>query len=250
MRNTILTAALAALMFAALPAHAQDSATNSATNSTTNSTGETAQEDEVVSFGTRVQNDPAMSAWNAGDYATAEVEFDKNAFCALRAERGFSAGVQTARDASILGDVFADSVGTPSPTGGPGGVSEIPQAPTGNVATDVRIDNGTRSNRDNPLRRTCEDRGFQVYMKGMSQLKLGKIEDAKDAFYQATNLNRQLYDAHFRLSLLEYQAGDLDKANKEANALRRLQSRCRRCDAKDEIAAQIGYLDQLLGAPN
>ena len=239
LNKTLFAAMLAALMLAA-PVQAQDA-------QTTDTPETSAPEDEVISFGTRVQNDPAMSAWNAGDYATAEVEFDKNAFCALRAERGFSAGVQTARDASILGDVFADSVGTPSPTGGPGGVSEIPQAPTGNVATDVRIDNGTRSNRDNPLRRTCEDRGFQVYMKGMSQLKLGKIEDAKDAFYQATNLNRQLYDAHFRLSLLEYQAGDLDKANKEANALRRLQSRCRRCDAKEEIAAQIGYLDQLLG---
>jgi len=52
--------------------------------------------DEIVSRGT-IQTDPAMSAWNAGDYATAEIEFKQNAFCALRVERNFQAGIEMPR---------------------------------------------------------------------------------------------------------------------------------------------------------
>jgi len=39
--------------------------------------------DEVIATGT-LQRDVAMSAYLSGDYATAAVEFDRNAFCALR----------------------------------------------------------------------------------------------------------------------------------------------------------------------
>ncbi len=202
-------------------------------------------EDEIVVVGTK-QKDPAMAAWLAGDYATAEVEFDRNAFCALRVERNFRSGVEAARDSSIRSDVAADAVSAPQPTGGPGagGVLALPAAPS--VAPSVTINSSDLQKSDNKKKRTCKDRGFQMYMKGMSQLKLGKTAEAKETLSRATKIHRTLYDAHFRLSLMEYQDGDIEKSNKQFKALQKIANRCRRCDAKEEIQAQVKFLEKLL----
>jgi len=50
--------------------------------------------DEIIVTGT-LQRDTAMAAYLAGDYVTAEIEFERNAFCALRATRNFRAGVSS-----------------------------------------------------------------------------------------------------------------------------------------------------------
>jgi Tfp pilus assembly protein PilF len=199
--------------------------------------------DEIVVIGTK-QQDPAMSAWLAGDYATAEVEFDRNAFCALRVERNFRSGVEAARDSSIRSDVAADAVSAPQPTGGAGGALPLPAAPS--TAPSVTINSSDLQKSDNKKKRTCKDRGFQMYMKGMSQLKLGKTAEAKETLSRATKIHRTLYDAHFRLSLIEYQDGDIEKSNKQFKALQKIANRCRRCDAKEEIQAQVKFLEKLL----
>jgi len=134
--------------------------------------------DEIISKGT-IQQDPAMSAWNAGDYATAEVEFKRNAFCALRVERNFRAGVEGARDSTVRADVGTDfdqvGAGAGGPGGGPVGRTAPPPTPNAN------IESSSLRNKDSATKRTCEDRGFQLYMMGMSQLKLGKRAEAKQS---------------------------------------------------------------------
>ena len=198
--------------------------------------------DEVVSKGT-IQTDPAMSAFRSGDFATAEIEFEKNAFCALRATRNFQSGVEAARDNSITANVAADAVGAPQVSGGQGGVT-ITQA-TPSLAP--QFNSSSFKNKDSETKRTCEDRGFQLYMKGLSQLKLGKTAEAKVSLARAANMRKNLYDAHFRLSLLEYQDGNIDKANKQLKKLQKLESRFKKGDANKEIKAQIKYLRTLLG---
>ena len=201
-------------------------------------------EDEVIARGS-IQTDPAMSAFRAGDYATAEIEFERNAFCALRATRNFRSGVEAAQDSTVRSDVGTD-IDTPSgAAGGPGGVT---LGPTPSTPTPVaRLNSSDFEKNETPEKRTCEDRGFQIYMMGMSQLKLGKRAEAKEAFSRAVNMRKTLYDAHFRLGLLEYQDGNIDKANKQFKLLRKLESRCKGCDAKDEIRAQIQFMEKLLG---
>lgn len=198
--------------------------------------------DEIISRGS-IQKDPAMSAWNAGDYATAEIEFDKNAFCALRAERNFTSGLETARDSSITANIAADAVGPPQVTGGQGGVSIAEAGP----APAAQFNSSNFKKNKSATKRTCEDRGFQLYMKGLSQLKLGKTVEAKESLSRAAAMRKNLYDAHFRLSLLAYQDGDLEKANKEFKKLRKLQSRYKKGAANKEIKSQIKYLESLLG---
>jgi tetratricopeptide (TPR) repeat protein len=201
--------------------------------------------DEIVVTGTK-QMDPAMSAWLAGDYATAEIEFDRNAFCALRAERNFRSGVEDARDSTIRSDVTTDANSAPQPTGGPGagGGLVLPTAPT--VAPSATINSTDFQKSEAKDRRTCENRGYQMYMKGMSQLKLGKMAEAKNTLTRATKIHRTIYDAHFRLSLMDYQDGDIKNAKKEFKALKKIAARCKRCEAKEEIQAQVKFLENLL----
>lgn len=198
--------------------------------------------DEIISTGS-IQTDPAMSAWRAGDYATAEIEFDRNAFCALRAERNFTSGKEAARDSSITANVAADAVGPPQVTGGQGGVSITEAAP----APTSQFNSSNFKKNKSATKRTCEDRGFQLYMRGMSQLKLGKRAEAKESFSRAAAMRKNLYDAHFRLSLLEYQDGNIKEANKQFKKLKKLKSRYKKGAANKEIKAQIKYLESLLG---
>ncbi|MEP3653799.1 MAG: tetratricopeptide repeat protein [Litorimonas sp.] len=199
--------------------------------------------DEVIATA-RKQSDPAMSAFLSGDYETAEIEFDKNAFCALRVERNFRAGLDTAQQNSIRSDVAGDSIAPPQPSGGQGGVVIIPSSPTVSSVNTINSSNFRKPGSE--TKRTCEDRGFQVYMKGLSQLELGKTAEAKKTLSQATKIHRTLYDAHFKLSLLEYQEGNLEEAQKELKKLRKIADRCKRCAAKPEIEGQVKYLDTLL----
>lgn len=199
--------------------------------------------DEVIATA-RKQTDPAMSAFLSGDYETAEIEFDKNAFCALRVERNFRSGVESARDESIRSTLAGNSNTQAQPTGGPGagGGAGVASAPTNVIVNGINSSDFQTSNK----RRTCEDRGFQIYMKGLSQLELGKMAEAKKTLAQATQVHRHLYDAHFKLSLLEYQDGNLEDAKKELKKLKKIAQRCKRCVAKPEIEGQVQYLDKLL----
>ena len=200
------------------------------------------REDEVIARAT-VQTDPAMSAWNAGDFVTAEIEFKQNAFCALRAERNFIAGVESARDSAINSNISASAGLAPSAAGPDGAAisaaTSTSNAPVGNPGNNFK-------NKVSNTKRTCEDRGFQLYMLGLSQLKLGKREEAKATLIRAAAMRKNLFDAHFRLALMEYQDGDLKKANKHFKKLRKLEPKCKGCASKEEIKAQIQYLDNLL----
>jgi Tfp pilus assembly protein PilF len=199
--------------------------------------------DEVISQGT-IRTDRAMSAYLSGDFKTAEIEFKKNAFCALRATRNFRSGVEDARDSTLRADV-GTAADTPSqPAGGQGGAF-VPTTPT--VAPTANV-NSTDFQKDKSApERTCADRGFQLYMTGLSQIKLGKFEDAKKSFKSATVHRKSIYDAYFRLALLEYQDGNKDKAKSQFRKLKSLQKKCRKCEFEKEIDEQVDYLASILG---
>lgn len=206
------------------------------------------EEDEIIVTGT-VQTDPAMSAFRAGDYATAEIEFDRNAMCALRVTRNFRAGIESAFDSTIQANVGTDANVAASPTGGQGGVSGQAVGATAGVAPSYNVNTRNLAREKSDQRRTCQDRGFQIYMRGMSELKLGKVAEAKKSLSQAVILKRSLYDAHFRLALMAYQDGQTKDAIKHAKAVKAIEKKCRRCDdsAVAEMKGQLAYLDSLLG---
>ena len=196
------------------------------------------EEDVIVVQGRR---SPAMTAFEAGDYATAEVEFARNARCALRVERNGAAAI----DQIQSGQVDQNVRGTPSSTSAGAGQNGAPPATAAPTPQGFRVPPG-RQGKDN-TRPDCAERGFQVYMKGLSQLKLGKIEAARDSFRQAGNLDRNLYDAQYRLGLIALLDGDEKEVRWRVRALSSILRRCKRhCDAREEIAARREHLERAL----
>lgn len=200
--------------------------------------------EEIISRGT-IQQDPAMTAWNAGDFEAAEIEFGKNAMCALRAKRNFESALESARESSINSNISSDVSTTVSSSGNipDGGNTSGLQA---QATSSTRLNSNNFKNKNSNLKRTCVDRGFQLYMMGLSQLKQGKRDEAKETLVRAAKMRRSLYDAQFRLSLLEYQDGNIERAHKHYKNLQKLAPKCKDCDAAGEIKAQLSYLENLL----
>jgi len=202
-------------------------------------------EDEVIATGT-LQRDPAMSAFMAGDFVTAEIEFKRNAFCALRAERGFSSGVEAARESNLRTELTAGGNSAPQPVDGQGGAGAGAGITAPTAAPSAGLNFTDRQKDEDAQRRTCDERGFQLYMTGLSQLKLGKNKEAKESLTRAVVLRKSIYDAHFRLGLLEFQDGNVKKAKQQYVKLRKLESKCKRCEYRADITEQADYLEKLL----
>lgn len=173
--------------------------------------------DAVVVTG--VQNDDAMAAFRAGDYDAAEIGFLKNARCALRRERNLSASIDSARLSNSQPNI------------------------------DPAISNGTSQTPGNlPQRteRTCAHRGFQVYMAGLSQIQLGRSEEAKESFQKATALSKILYDAHYKLALIALLDGDQKAAKRQLKRIESILNRCYACPARQEILDRQAHLRKAL----
>ena len=192
------------------------------------------EEDVVTATARTTRSDAAMAAWYAGDFVKAEIEFDKNQRCALRGVREFRSGVDGAANSAINAEV---------------GVQGPDQ-----VATAGR--NRANFNSKDPetvAPRTCNDRPFDLYMRGLSQIKLGKFDEAKDSLTRSVALRKTNCDAYFRLALLEIQDGDRDKAIKRMKQLRnsakkdkkRLIRKGKLCDV-NETNMQLAYLNAAL----
>lgn len=205
--RSLFIAAIFLILSGFILAHAQD---------------DTSDEDERVLDSvvvTGVQNDEAMAAFRAGEYADAEVGFLGNARCAHRRERNLSAAIDSARSSSFRSDINPVQ---------PNGASNAP----GNIAQ--------------PVKRTCAHRGFQVYMAGLSQIQLGKPEEARQNFKKATALSKILYDAHYKLALMALLDGDQKTAERQLKKINGILKRCRRCPARQEILDRQAHLQKAL----
>lgn len=204
-------------------------------------TGEERVLDTVTVTG--VQNDAAMAAFQAGDYATAEVEFLDNAMCALRRERNLTASIENARISADRADTFANSTGGDSGASSQGatagGATDIPTgiaSPTGVAARNVQTD----------FDRTCEMRGRQLYFAGLSQIQLGKTDEALRSLERATAASKVLYDAHYKIGLIKILEGDRKSAERELSRIERILTRCRNCEARQEIEQRRDHLSRAI----
>ncbi len=181
------------------------------------------QEDDPVVVVEGFRRDRAMDAFLRGDFATAEVEFRNNWRCIWRNERLFEASLHQAASDAIRASL--------SPTGGGLGDVNVP-----------RIHNI-------PLRpeeiaeRTCFRPEWQFYMMGLSQIQLGKFAEAKQSLYRVAGLSRDLlmFDAHYRIGLLELLDHDVDRAARQLTELRKMQRHCRYRGARCEVHADLDF---------
>ena len=146
-----------------------------------------AEEEAISDMSWASQNDDAMMAFRAGQYDVAEAAFLQNARCALRRERNLSATVDDARF----------------------GTRQENLDPTVSMTAFQ-----TRTNLPQRTGQTCTQRGFQLYMAGLSQIQLGRPDDAKKSLKKATSLSKSLYDAHYKLALMALLDGDQKTARR------------------------------------
>ncbi len=233
-KRFLSTIAIAAAMSLAAPiATAQDEAAESESEDRVLDTV------EVVG----VQNDAAMAAFRAGDFETAEIEFLDNAMCALRRERNVRASVDSAQINSQRAEVFTNSTTTDSGASSQGANAGAGQTtPTGVAATDGVAARNLRNTYD----RTCDAKARQLYFAGLSQIQLGKTNEALRSFEKATASSRILYDAHYKIGLIKLLTGDTRKAESELQKMEGILKRCRDCEAKQEIVDRIDHLTKAI----
>lgn len=233
-KRFLSTIAIAAAMSLAAPiATAQDEAAESESEDRVLDTV------EVVG----VQNDAAMAAFRAGDFETAEIEFLDNAMCALRRERNVRASVDTAQINSQRAEVFTNSTTTDSGASSQGANAGAGQTtPTGVAATDGVAARNLRNTYD----RTCDAKAKQLYFAGLSQIQLGKTNEALRSFEKATASSRILYDAHYKIGLIKLLTGDTRRAESELRKMEGILERCRDCEAKQEIVDSIDHLSKAI----
>lgn len=200
-------------------------------------------EDEVISRGQLRGSDLAMDAFLRGDYAVAEIEFQKNFEALRRNKRLKDDAFLQARDNLRAGDInnlSLQSASSDGRTAGPPLASASSAAVNVNRQKEIKGENIISSGRDI---------GIQLYMKGLSQIQLKKYDEAKTSFKSALKLSKSLHlhDARFRLGLLELRDGHVDKAQDQLRALEKLAKRCRRrCEQKKEVQDSLNNLRSAL----
>ena len=203
--------------------------------------------DEIIVEGRRLwEGHDGMEAFWAGDFETAEIEFEQEFKSLRRAESArYNAGVQAALGIERAEAVGQASVGGLSPTG-PGGAPPAVSTTTPDLGMAGSF-KGKRSKGRNLLNDgvvTDEDFAFTKYMSGLSELQLGKNLEAKDSLKTSVDFDGRNHDARMRLGLLYLQERNFDKAADQLEALDKLRTKCQKksCPEYDEILQSASTL--------
>lgn len=217
-----------------------------ATNETNGETSpsEIVIDDEVVSTGTLITGQhEGMDAFFRGDFETAEIEFEQEFKNLRRFERARESAAEDAVLSAGRAQAQADAgnnVGSSANSRGGG-------TPSQSSASAVSANSGVTSNFINRRSEgrtlltdgkvTYEDFGFTRYMSGLSEIKLGKFEEAKASLKQSLRYDESNYDARMRLGLLNVMDTDFEAAAKHLEKLDKQRRRCERltCDDLDAL---------------
>jgi len=248
-RLSISTALTVALLLTAPPSFAQiseDDSNNPSTAQTSNEmpSVETSVEDEIISYGTIItgQHD-GMDAFFRGDFETAEIEFE-NEFKGLR--RFESARENAANDAALSAD-RAEMQATAGNNLSSSVNSRNAGASSQSAGNALSANSGVTSNFISRRREgrtvltdgevTYEDFGFTRYMSGLSEIKLGKYDEARVSLKQSLRYDESNYDARMRLGLLAIMEADFEAAADQLEKIDKQRRRCLRlaCDDLDSL---------------
>lgn len=196
-------------------------------------------EDEVIAFGTTVtgQHD-GMDAFFRGDFETAEIEFEQEFKGLRRFERARESAAEDAALSTDRAQAQADAGSNVSASANSRGGG----TPSQSASSALSANSGVTSNFVNRRgegrsiltdgKVTYEDFGFTRYMSGLSEIKLGKFDEAKTSLKQSLRYDESNYDARMRLGLLYLMDSDFEKAAKQLEKIDKQRRRCERlsCD--------------------
>jgi tetratricopeptide (TPR) repeat protein len=196
--------------------------------------------------------DVAMQAFYSGNFELAEIKFKENEDCALRKERDTRAFFNDVTTSQVNQDV-SNSVSNVGGSINMGNANDASRIMTESNAARANSNSATvlpstkAVVRESIRENTCEDAAFQIYMKGMSQLKLGRADEAEENFERSVSLSETLYDAHYRLALVKILRNDNEGAKEHLAAIKRiLKRRCTACGVREEIVAMADFIQGAL----
>jgi hypothetical protein len=172
------------------------------------------------------RRDRALDAFLRGDFATAEVEFKKNVRCIRRNEMQLDYALRQGM-IDLARANFPNAAGVAY---APPNIHNLPLRP------------------DQITERTCYNKEWQLYMIGLSQIQLGRFAEAKKSLYSVTRMSKEdlLFDAHYRVGLLELLEGDVENANRRLAHLTKMQRSCQargsRCEVSADLELATSYL--------
>jgi hypothetical protein len=113
------------------------------------------------------RRDRALDAFLRGDFATAEIEFKKNVNCIRRVALQMDSAVRES-----LNEVDRAAFPRVGPSYGPN-IHNLPLRP------------------DQIVERTCYNKEWQLYMIGLSQIQLGRFDEAKKSLYSVMRMSKE-----------------------------------------------------------
>lgn len=167
-----------------------------------------------------------MNAFNSGDFVTAEIEFEREFKSLKRQLSARENSVEAARNGEFRAEI--DTLNTSGAT-----ASGASSGSQGTGATSTSIGGQFRSKRAegrNVLNDgTVSDIDFALtkYMSGLSEIKLGKIAEAKSSLKTAIHYDGGNHDARMRLGLIYVQETEIKKAGKQLKALDKIRQKCK-----------------------
>lgn len=209
-----------------------------------NQEAETVITDEIIANGTRItgQHD-GMDAFFNGDFETAEIEFEREFKGLRRFERARESAAEDAALSADRAQAQAEAgTNAGSSANSRGGGVESQSAGNAAAASSGVRSNFTSRRREGSMiltdgKVTYEDFGFTRYMSGLSEIKLGKYDEAKVSLKQSLRYDESNYDARMRLGLLYVMDDDFEEAAKQLEKIDKQRRRCQRlaCDDLDSL---------------
>ena len=198
--------------------------------------------DEIIAYGKqggKVHN--GLKSFFDGDFEQAEIQFERE-FKSLK--RGESAKENFGIDSDLAFDRATNSADATGFTAGSGsiggGVSIAPS--TGGAVTSSTSSGSVKNSRatgrgvltDGIV--TYEDFAFSKYMSGLSEIQLGKYDEAKKSFKQSLRYYDKNYDARMRLGLISIKENDFKDAAKQLEKLDKMRKKCEKRKCSDASA--------------
>lgn len=205
--------------------------------------------DEIIAYGKQGgQVHDGLKSFFDGDFEQAEIEFERE-FKSLK--RGESARENFAIDSDLAFDRAVNSsnaTGFTAGNGSIGGGVSIAPAPGGVVTSSTSsrsVKNSRKTGRgvltDGVV--TYEDFAFSKYMSGLSEIQLGKYEEAKKSFKQSLHYYDKNYDAHMRLGLIHIKQNDFKDAAKQLKKLNKMRKKCEKRNCSDAAAIRKSTIE-------
>jgi len=188
-----------------------------------------------------------MDAFLAGDFETAEVIFEREFISLKRADNGrYNAAVDAALSISRSNNLSQATTNSTSITGGNNAVGVAANQSTTNPNLAGNSSNKRKKGRNilNDGILSPQDFAFTKYMSGLSEVKLGKYEEAKKSFKTSLFHDSGNADGHMRLGLLYLLDGDIEKSAEQLEKLEKQRVKCKKtdCDEYNEILTSASVL--------